>query len=300
MARIWDIDCDGILGPEELLDRVQGKVDGRDPESLAECAADLRALANDRSFVLDAFHKELEGFWSGNRDNAHQPQSIQLANTRDFFLRANIWLPIEKGERTEQFQKRLYSYELAHDHNFSFLTVGYFGLGYETDIFEYEWGRCVGYQGETAGCRFLGRYRLNPGRVMMYRGGRDIHVQYTPADVSVSVNLMGRNSDVNWDQQYIFDPETDRLVGGAGDLVSNRLYLIECAQHVGNGETAGILADLVRTFPCDKSKAMALRSLDRLLPEEAERARAGASAKVRTLAQLPLISGNYARSYSGA
>lgn len=298
MALIWDIECDRTLAPDEFLERVQGRIDPTDAESLAECVEDFRALANDRNFVLEAFHRELEGFWQGSRKNAHQPQSIQLGNSRDFYLRANIWLPIAQGERTELFQKRLYSYELPHDHNFTFLTVGYFGPGYETDIFEYDWERCVGFVGERAGCRFIGRYQLHPGRVMLYRGGRDIHVQYTPADVSVSLNLMGRNVDVNWDQQYIFDPKADTLIGGAGDLVSNRLYLIECAQYVGNG--VGILSDLVKTYPCDKSKAMAIRSLDRLRPEAAERSRAIASAEVRRLAALPLISGNYARSYSGA
>jgi hypothetical protein len=299
MAEIWDFDHAGSLDAADFLEQVQATVCLADVDSLAASAPLLRALANNRAFVLEAFHTELKEFWSGSRRHAYQPQSINLANSADFYLRANIWLPIEQGARTELFQKRLYSYELPHDHNFNFLTVGYFGSGYTTDIFEYEWENCLGYLGERAQTRFLGRYQLHPGRVMLYRGGRDIHIQYAPEDVSVSLNLMGRNVDVRWDQQYIFDLEGDRLIGGAGDLVSNRLYLIEAAEYVGNDETVGILYDLVKTYPCDKSKARAIQALDRLAPEEAERARTQSSAKVNTLAALPLITGNYARSYSG-
>jgi hypothetical protein len=299
MAQIWDLDTADCLDPAEFLEHVQATAHLKDVDSLAECAPQLRALANNRSFVLDAFHAELKEFWSGSRRNAYQPQSIHLTNSTDFYVRANIWLPVAQGERTELFQKRLYSYDLPHDHNFNFLTVGYFGPGYTTDVFEYEWENCLGYVGERAQTRFLGRYQLHPGRVMLYRGGPDIHIQYSPDDVSVSLNLMGRNVDVSWDQQYIFDVEQDRLVGGAGDLVSNRLYLIEAAEFVGNDETADILRDLVRTYPCDKSKARAIQSLDRLDASQAEQARSDASERVRALAALPLITGNYARSYSG-
>jgi hypothetical protein len=300
MALIWDLETERATEVDEFLAHVQETVDLRDVNSLAGCVEEFRALANNRQFVLDAFHDELKEFWSGGRRNAYQPQSIQIANTTDFFVRANIWLPIAKGARTELFQKRLYSYDLPHDHNFNFLTVGYFGAGYTTDIYEYDFERCLGFVNEPANCRYLGRYQLHPGRVMLYRGGKDIHVQYTPEDVSVSLNLMGRTDAVRWDQQYIFDVEKGSLVGGAGDWVSNRLYLVEAAEYLGNEETIGILCDLAAGYACDKTKARAIQSLDRLSPPEAERARQKASAQVRKLASLPLITGNYARSYSGA
>jgi hypothetical protein len=300
MALIWDIESDETLDVKDFIEHVQETAVPGDLDSLAACVPKFRALANNRTFVLDAFHGELKAFWEGDRRNADQPQSVQIANTPDFYIRANIWLPIPAGARTEKFQKRLYSYEMPHDHNFSFLTVGYFGPGYQTDIYEYEWKDCVGFMGEKANCRHLGRVQLHPGRVMLYREGKDIHIQYAPEEVSVSVNLMGRNNDVRWDQQYIFDVERDQLIGGAGDLVSNRLFLVEVAEHIGDDETVGILHDLVKDYPCPKTKARSIQSLDRLAPEEGERARSNASANVRELAALHLITGNWARSYSGA
>jgi len=300
MALIWDIETNRSMEVDEFLGHVQETVDLGDVDSLASCVEAFRALANNRDFVLEAFHKELKEFWSGERRNEYQPQSIQIANTPDFFVRANIWLPIAKGARTEVFQKRLYSYDLPHDHNFNFLTVGYFGEGYTTDIYEYDFRQCLGFMNETANCTHLGRYQLHPGRVMLYRAGKDIHIQYSPEDVSLSLNLMGRTVAVNWDQQYIFDVANDRLIGGAGDLVSNRLYLVEAAEYIGNEETVGILGDLVTGYACDKTKARAIQSLERLSPSEGERAKAKVSPHVRKLASLPLITGNYARSYSGA
>jgi len=300
VALIWDIETDKSMEVDEFFAHLEDNIVLGDIDSLAACAEPLRALANNRTFVLDAYHKELKEFWAGSRVNAHLAQSIQIGRSKQFYVRVNIWLPIAKGVRTEAFQKRLYSYDLPHDHNFSFLTVGYFGGGYTTDIYEYDHGQCIGFVDEVANCSFLGRYQLHPGRVMLYRQGKDIHVQYSPEEVSVSVNLMGRDLDLGWDQQYILDVKNDRLIGGAGDLVSNRLYVIEAAGYFGDEETIGLLHDLAIGYTCDKTKARAIQSLDTLSPAEGERAREKASARVRELADLPIITGNYARSYSGA
>jgi hypothetical protein len=300
MALVWDIQCNDQMDVDEFLDHVQATVDVQDVDSLASCAPALRALANDREFVLRAFHEELKACWSGSRRNEHQPQSIQIRNSADFYIRANIWLPIAQGSRTETFQKRLYAYDLPHDHNFNFLTVGYFGEGYTTDIYEYRHENCVGFVGEDAGARFAGRYKLEPGRVMLYRSGRDVHIQYAPETVSVSLNLMGRNIELDRQQQYIFDMEQGRLIGGAGDVVSNRLFLVEAAAYLADDETVGILHDLVAAHPCGKTRARALQSLDSVAPSEGERARSTACAETLQLSRLPLITGNYARSYSGA
>lgn len=299
MALIWDIESNLCMEVDEFLDYLQRTVDVRDVDSLAACAPALRALANNRRFVLDAFHAELKDFWAGSRRNEHQPQSIHLRSSVDFYLRANIWLPIAEDSRTATFQKRLYAYDLPHDHNFNFLTVGYFGEGYTTDIYEYRHEDCIGCYDEPAGALYLGHFRLNPGRVMLYRSGRDIHIQYAPDTVSVSLNVMGRNMDLD-QQQYIFDVERNRLIGGAGDVVSNRLFLVEAAEYIADEETVGILFDLATSHCCSKTRARALQSLERTASQEAERCRSRLPADVLALSRLPIITGNYARSYSGA
>lgn len=300
MALIFDIENEQSLSLDDYLEFVQKTVDPRDIESLAESAHALRALANNRTFVLDAYHAALRRYWENDRSNEYQPQSFSLGQSTDFFVRANIWLPIDQSQRTAQFQKRLYAYDLAHDHNFNFLTVGYFGEGYETDIYEYSDGNCVGYMDEIVDLEFLGRFKLHPGRIMLYRAGRDIHVQYPPPSVSLSLNLMGRNLELDKHQQYIFDVSSRRLVGGAGDLVSNRLFLLEAAKYIYNDETADILSDFLRYSSCRKTKALALQVLETSFPARWEREVGFAAKDVREMSRRQLISGNYARSYSHA
>lgn len=299
MSEIIDLQSDEALELDEFYSYIAGNVRPGDQDSMLEHAWALRALANNRDFLLSAYHDELKAYFRGERSNEHQPQSLPLKSSGDFFVRANIWLPIEVGKRTEEFEKRLYAFELPHDHNFSFLTVGYFGPGYETDIYTYQHDACVGYLNEEVECDFQGRYRLSPGRIIHFKSGRDVHVQYVPDEICVSLNLLSRNPKSDWQQQYIFDVQNKRLIGGAGDVLSNRLFLVEVAGTLGNDETVGLLHDLVHSFPCAKTKAIAIQSLDKLAHIEAERARPEVTAEVLGLSGMPLITGNYARSFTG-
>lgn len=299
MSEILDIEIEQSLSIDEFFDYVLQNIKIGDDDSMLEHAWALRALANNRQFVLDSYHEELGKIVSGKSNNDHQPQSLPLRNHGDFYLRANIWLPIQAGKRTEEFEKRLYAYDLPHDHNFSFLTIGYFGLGYETDIYTYDRSECRGFMGEAVAYDYQGRYQLKPGRIIEFRSGRDIHVQYVPEDISVSLNLLCRNPQSNWQQQYIFNLENRTLAGGAGDVLSNRLFLVESVAAIGDQDTAGILVDLIRKFPCPKTKAVALQSLGRIAPAIAEEQKSHLSGDVLALAENRIITGNFARSYTG-
>ena len=299
MSDIIDIETSECFEVDEFFDFVAGNIKPGDDASLVENAWALRALANNRTFVLDAYHRELESLITGKSINEHLPQSVHIKSSGDFYVRANIWLPVGKNARTAEFEKRLYAFDLPHDHNFSFVTVGYFGPGYETDIYTYDYASQKGHIGEPVNCEFQGRYILSPGRMIHFRSGRDIHIQYVPSEISVSLNLMCRSREAASQQQYIFDLDKRTLAGGAGDLVSNRLFIIEKAGLIGNEETEEILADYVKFFPCEKTKAAALRSLEALNPKTAMLVHAQTSAEVRELASRPLITGNYACALTG-
>lgn len=299
MSEIFDLDIDKVFQLDEFVEHARQNIDVYDRESVLENAWALRALANNRHFVLDAYHSELSAIVSNTSANGNQPQSLALHIERDFYVRANIWLPIEVGKRTEKFEKKLYAYDLPHDHNFDFLTVGYFGSGYKTDIYTYDHSLCEGVLGERVHVKYQGEYQLRPGRVISFFGGQDIHVQYVPEEISVSLNFLCHNPQAAWQQQYIFDLENSKLIGGAGDVLSNRLYLVECAGLFGNNETAEILTDLLDKFPCNKTKALALASIARISPEQAERAYKLATADVVRLSEARLITGNFARAHTG-
>ena len=222
MVFMKDFECDQTMSVDEYIAFIEENVDVLDIDSLIENSWALRALANNRSFVLDNYHSELKSVWKGDSINENLPQTIIIAQRPDFYIRTNIWLPLEGVGVQTAFQKSLYSYDLAHDHNFNFVTVGYFGPGYETDLFEYDYHRVQGYEGERVDLEERGRHQLVPGRTMVYRAGKDIHIQRTPEELSVSLNLMCRARETRHSQQFIFDVNQKTIARGAGDRCKSR------------------------------------------------------------------------------
>lgn len=100
---------------------------------------------------------------------------------------------------------------LPHDHNFDFLTLGYFGPGYWSDYYEYDYGEVTGWRGEAVpSLRRIERSRLEQGKLMLYRAHIDVHAQYAADALSVSLNIMHTTGAQGWLDQYRFDLERRR------------------------------------------------------------------------------------------
>jgi len=300
MVTIRDIETTQVMSLDEYVDYVQRHVDVRDYDSIEESAWALRALAGNRSFILDAYHAELKLCATGSTPNEHLPQSIRLHSERDFYVRSNIWLPVTSDDIAPELQRLLYAYDMAHDHNFTFVTVGYFGPGYQTDLYQYEYSKVQGYQGERVELESQGRHQLTPGRTMVYRAGKDIHVQRLPAEVSISLNLMCVDNSAKPTQQFIFDVEKGVLARGAGDETSSRLSLLALLKRFNNDDTPDILDTVLTNHPCERTRASALNVLKEIRPADVCYFEAKASARVRALSDLPLAYGNGSRDYSRA
>jgi hypothetical protein len=186
--------------------------DPREEESLLHAAHWLRRLGNNRDFLAEAMLAELKDPKGGEEDaSAYGPQVIMLSGLgSEYFMRANFW----PGHGDHVFRasgKNAFSYELPHDHNFDFLTLGYFGPGYASDYYEYDYDAVTGMVGEKAGLRFIERSTLDPGKLMLYRAHLDVHSQLPPESLSVSVNIMHAGGAQGWLDQYAFDVEQDRI-----------------------------------------------------------------------------------------
>lgn len=298
VATVVSRDPDLRMSLDEFMDFVSAEIDVEDFDSVVEGAWALRALANDRDFVLENYHKELKTYWAGQSDNENLPQSVLLAVSRDFYVRTNIWLPLDDHDPNSGFERSLYSYDMAHDHNFHFVTVGYFGPGYETDLYRYDRSKVEGFEGEFVELENCGREQLTPGRTMVYQAGRDIHTQHAPSEVSVSLNLMCRPRDIAITPQYIFDPKAHQLVKGAGDLVSTRLFLLDLCRHLHDDETVTILADFARSHRCDRTRAHALNILREIRPAEIDNFARSASSTVVRLSERALARGSGTRDHA--
>lgn len=189
--------------------------DAEDEDALANAAGALRRLANNRDFLGDLMIERLkEGSTSpGHEGASYGPQSMVLSSVSNgYFLRANFW-PSEKDMMLASSGGKAFVYGTPHDHNFNFLTVGYFGPGYRSRYYEYDYETVVGNVGEKPELRFVEESALSEGKLMLYRAHVDIHDQIPPESLSVSINIIQADEASSWADQYGFDLERGEITG---------------------------------------------------------------------------------------
>ena len=241
----------------ELLEA--GRFDPEDEDCFASFGPALRKLANNRTFLTDMVVEELKHrCHNQTRDNQYSPQVIMLhGRGRNFAIRANFW-PALDDSVIQSSGTAPFFYGVPHDHNFSFLTVGYLGPGYWSDYYEYDHEAVAGYTGEPVNLRFVEKSRLEPGKVMLYRAHRDVHNQLPADETSISINILGASPTGPFRDQYRFDVER-----GCIDGILNRLALeplIALAAHYG-GEAGGELIErFAERHPSDRVRFMAVKA----------------------------------------
>lgn len=255
-----------VASVEDYIDHVRTKVDLRDDDSIAASAPMLRALANDRELVVRELNRRIENYFSdGGMPSA---QSLLLGRDDHFYVRANIWPAISDMASGRAYQDQ-FAYNLAHDHNFSFMTVNYLGPGYETEIYEYDYDKVQGYIGEPVDLRFLEKVRFGTGMVMLYRASRDVHVQHAPAELTITLNLMIARPEVRLRDQFFFDLTTRTISSYPPEIApSSRSSLVSLAGYLGDGETQQLLSDLAVQHPCRRTRLSAFEALSRQGPAE--------------------------------
>lgn len=253
MPRVIDLTDSHRASLDECVDALAAT--GFDPgeeESLHHAALWLRRLGNDRDFLGDILIDEL-----GRRhredvlDNSYGPQVVMLAPPRgDFFIRANIW-PAEQDHMVRASGGSSFVLGLPHDHNFNFLTLGYFGPGYWSDYYEYDYAEVAGFRGEPVpSLRFIERSRLEPGKLMLYRAHLDVHAQLPADSLSVSLNLMHTTGAQGWLDQYRFDLEQGTVAGILSPGPSDALLRV--AVGLGSAEALDLAHRFARHHPSDR------------------------------------------------
>lgn len=262
MPRIIEVTDPQTSGLDETIDALASS--GFHPEdegNLAHAAEWLRRLGNDRTFLGDLFVAELAArHREDNGENAYGPQAFMLSppGVSNFFLRANIW-PSKDEHMLRASGGASFVYDLPHDHNFHFLTLGYFGPGYWSDYYEYDYEEVAGWRGEQVDLRFVERARLEEGKVMLYRAHRDVHRQLPPDALSVSLNIMHTSGAQAWLDQYSFDVEQSRV----GRIVSHGSSeaFMRIAVGLGSGEAVELAQRFGRSHPSDRMRLAAWNAL---------------------------------------
>ncbi|MFJ6785625.1 HEAT repeat domain-containing protein [Streptomyces yangpuensis] len=257
------------LGLTDYIDHIRATVDTADTDSVLASADALSALNNDADLLVDHLNRHLADLATWQSDNPYMGPSLLLGHGDGFTVRANIWLP-PTGMQLDQ-EQTLHSYEVPHDHPFSFLTAGHFGPGYQTTIWEYDADTVAGQAGEPVALRLLEHTELVTGKVMFYRASRDVHTQHHPTALSVSLNLLIHHRDNPHTEQRFFDTRNQRLTRSAPSATARGHQLLcDLAGHLGDQRTAPLLEHLALRHPAPAVRAQALDNTVRLLGPAAQ------------------------------
>ena len=245
MPRI--IACPEDEAPIALGDLVAALNDERfdpaDEDSFAAAGPLLKRLANNRDFLADIAVAELKDRCTRQSlENRYSSQVIMLHRASEkYFIRANFW-PSPRDSVFKASGNSPFFYHVPHDHNFSFLTVGYLGPGYWSEYYEYDYGEVVGLPGEKVDLRFIEKAQLDPGKVMLYRAHRDVHNQLPPTTCRSRSTSWTPRPGLPFLNQYRFDVKKCEIVGIL-TRTSTEALLALAANHDG-----GNARDLVESF----------------------------------------------------
>jgi hypothetical protein len=243
MALTLHIDTQETVEFEECLELLDRKLHPDDYDGLSEGAVLLKKLANNRRFLVNYVNESLLN-WKSEHANAVGDTAFFLARKGPICIRANVWVPPSDVAESRRWQANIRSYLTPHDHPFSFVTIGYFGPGYATTIFEYDRTRIKGELGEKVVLQPLEKTTLPEGKVMIYRGSKDVHYQAHPDKFSISLNLMVYPNEDR--DQFGFDVVNGRISARAVDFRNAQGTLCKMAAALGDGKTANVLEKVAR------------------------------------------------------
>ena len=223
-----------VINLEEFKQRLDRELDIESEESMRAMSPHLVALCNNKRFLAEFLTSTLldDDFQSNNPWDVGA--TLMLGRGHGYVIRAVLWPPQSTDDLSaSDGGKHVYHGDagVVHSHPFSLLTAGYWGPGYETVVYSFD-QNVLNPRNNVAGCsaglRPTGRFRLSPGTALFYPAYTVAHIQYPPADYSISVNLIIRTKGNLRDQLY-FDLKTDTVLRAGDSANDNRIELIRMA-----------------------------------------------------------------------
>jgi hypothetical protein len=260
VPRLIPVESDETLELGDVVEMLDaGDFEPRDEDNFASWGLALKKLANNRAFLTDLVIDELKDRCDDQlRENQYSSQVIMLhSRSSKFMMRANFW-PGLRDSVVHNSGTNPFFYGTPHDHNFSFLTVGYLGPGYWSEYYEYDYEQVTGYTGEKVDLRFIEKSKLDLGKVMLYRTHKDVHNQLPADEMSVSLNILEASQDVAMRDQYRFDLEK-KEIGGIMTVMSLE-PLLALSAHFGGGKGEELLESFAARHPSDRIRFRALQA----------------------------------------
>jgi len=259
-------------------------------EGVASAAELLAGLSANRSFLIEQAMAELRQRCAGQQaGNRYGAQVLMLARRPGaWFIRANFW-PAVNDPVLQASGAEHYFYHVPHDHNFDFVTAGYWGPGYRSNWYERSDQALTGVPGEAAGLHLIEQGQLAEGRLMHYRAHRDVHDQLPPSSLSISLNIVADQPGIIWRDQYLFDTASDEVSGLP--TLSQGEIIMAIAVQLGGDNAMDLAAHLARSHPSERARWSAWQAMAGVEDEVGrrslyERATMESSPLVRGMAKL--------------
>ena len=210
------------LSLEEFLARCDKDLNVGDEASIAAMGPSLAALARNKDFFCEYFKEFLSSIATRGASAlgelpANSEQTFTIARRPNYYVRVATWpLPKDRGDKKDGDNK-FYSYNFAHNHAFSLLTVGLLGPGYLSNNFSLEVPPSVLNPGDPIVLTPGPDQILSEGQVLLYRKWYDVHIQNPCSEFSMSLNLMVGDDTI---PQYSFDVEKSTV----GEHIAGKGY----------------------------------------------------------------------------
>jgi hypothetical protein len=213
MAEVFDGMARRALGVEAFFAQIAAIEAPRfSADHIAGCARLLAELACHDDLIWDhlAACRGVAG-WNRAMLGAN---SFLLAMCDHAMLRANVWSPIRPHVAFRDHERALHGYDVAHNHDFHLLSVGFCGPGAATELYRFDPDTADGSGPQPVALEPCGTVALSKGRVIYYEKYADVHVQRPPAELSISINLVFRH-EIRDRDQLVFDVERSQVIGVA-------------------------------------------------------------------------------------
>jgi hypothetical protein len=218
-----------------------------EPEHMRELSGKLAALGSNLQNVTEPICRELLDPLQFQASNDVQPPTYSIYRDERLAVRLVVWLA--EGPHTNP---RSFSYYEPHDHNFDFFTTNIFGPGYKTRLFSYRYDRVKGVSAEEVKLNYAGDTILSSGKVMFYQKSKDVHIQFPPDKLSVSLNLIVQPGP-HPNRQYEFDIEGEpphvkaKLISRNMDRFSIQRKLFKALMSAGRADSKALLLRVAQT-----------------------------------------------------
>lgn len=261
MAIILNCDDLSSIGLDDLTQSLEHDFKMQEDEHLVECAPLLRRLGNNRTFLSFFIASQLQkGAPVASTLSRFPEPALELYNGKDFLVRAVFWFPPSMFPLSRRWQAQSLSYLNAHDHEHSFLTIGYYGPGYVTRLFEYDPTSVRGVPGEHVELNERASQSVSEGKMMVYQESSDVHIQSHPEEFSITLNVALKVRHYR-KPQTIFDLNTNAITS---TVTSEKTYydsLLRIARYLESSSMTSAVERLAQTHPENAVKIGAWKHL---------------------------------------